>query len=787
MTTVGEVSVKISADLAPLRKAQAEALKIMADLDRAITQSAKNIASAMNQIEAARGKSFIPNGATKKAYDFEGELSKALTRSIKEDRKEEEQAARQAASEAKRQATEAAKFERDLSRALTASIKADRAEQAAALKNTTSLTPVGNSNPAEQIKKIGDEAKGAIQPVRQYNQFIKDSGQFSQQAAFQFNDLFVQLASGQSAFTAITQQGAQLSQMFAPGTGIGAAAKSTGAAFAQFLVNPLNLAIVGIAAVAGAIPLIWSAVTGDDSAAAKASLIEFDQLVKNIGLSSESSAKSLEKLTQRPFSQPDLSYQATLSREQQQAALRKSLEATAKRAQDTSNAMAVLEASNAAYGVGVTETAQKQNELVQKMADLSKEAAKGDLTVQQLRDRLREIALDPQASAETRKLANELFVGTQEAFKLEGQLKATANAAIQLGTAFRNATAIKGGRNGDQTVATDLAARIDSEGIEKLKNDLIAQKNELENVAGELGVFEIPTPERRPTRELGYNGDEFGTSKKPKKAGSGERDKDFIANLQSETMFLQQQLDIMGKTYDERVRLTDQYKLEKDIRDALTRLGEKATPAQKAAVEEQIRLQQQLNAELQKQEAINQVVSDAQIEAAGLIGSAINGAITGSKDLKAAMLDVAIAIAKAALQAQLLQSFSNGKGGMSIGGSIISAFFGGLAGARAKGGPVAQGSSYLVGEEGPEIFTANRSGVIIPNNKLGSGSIGGNSNSSSTTSDVRVWVDDDGNWQAAVERIATKTSANTTRQGIAEYDKSIPNRIQQINQNPSRR
>jgi hypothetical protein len=713
LTTVGEISVKISADLAPLRKAQADAKKIMGDIDKALNNSAKTVGGAF--------------GATWNAQV--GQFS------------------------------------------------------AGATQVTSNLGKVGDG-----FKKTGNEAKAATKPVGQYNQFIKDSGQFSQQAAFQFNDLFVQLASGQSAFTAITQQGAQLSQMFAPGTGLGAAAKQTGAAFATFLINPLNLAVVGIAAVASAIPLIWNAVTGDDSQSAKASLIEFDQLVKNIGLSSESAAESLQKMTQRPFSQTDLSYQADLSREQQQKALQKALEDTAQRAQDTSNAMAILEASNAAYGVGVTETAQKQNELVQRMADLSKEAASGGLTVQELRDRLREIALDPQASTETRKLANELFVGTQEAFRLEGQLKATANAAIQLGTAFRNATAIKGGRNGDQTVATDLAARIDSEGIEKLKNDLITQKNELENVAGELGVFEIPTPERRPTRELGYSGDEFGTGKKPKRAGgSGERDKDFIANLQSETMFLQQQLDIMGKTYDERVRLTEQYKLEKDIRDALTRLGEKATPAQKAAVEEQIRLQQQLNAELQKQEAINQVVSDAQIEAAGLIGSAINGAITGSKDLKSAMLDVAIAIAKAALQAQLLQSFSNGKGGLSFGGSIISALFGGLAGARAKGGPVSQGSSYLVGEEGPEIFTANRSGVIVPNNKLGSGSIGGNSNSTSTTSDVRVWVDDDGNWQAAVERIATKTSKQTTLQGISEYDKAMPNRIQQINQNPSRR
>ena len=41
--------------------------------------------------------------------------------------------------------------------------------------------------------------------------------------------------------------------------------------------------------------------------------------------------------------------------------------------------------------------------------------------------------------------------------------------------------------------------------------------------------------------------------------------------------------------------------------------------------------------------------------------------------------------------------------------------------ARAEGGPVSAGTSYLVGEKGPEMFTPNSSGTIIPNNKLGGG------------------------------------------------------------------
>jgi len=49
---------------------------------------------------------------------------------------------------------------------------------------------------------------------------------------------------------------------------------------------------------------------------------------------------------------------------------------------------------------------------------------------------------------------------------------------------------------------------------------------------------------------------------------------------------------------------------------------------------------------------------------------------------------------------------------------LIDRVFGG---ARAAGGPVTSGTSYLVGEKGPELFTPNRSGQIVPNGALGGG------------------------------------------------------------------
>jgi hypothetical protein len=53
---------------------------------------------------------------------------------------------------------------------------------------------------------------------------------------------------------------------------------------------------------------------------------------------------------------------------------------------------------------------------------------------------------------------------------------------------------------------------------------------------------------------------------------------------------------------------------------------------------------------------------------------------------------------------------------------LIDRVFGG---GRAAGGPVNAGTTYLVGEKGPELFTPGISGNIIPNHKISGGSGGG--------------------------------------------------------------
>lgn len=56
--------------------------------------------------------------------------------------------------------------------------------------------------------------------------------------------------------------------------------------------------------------------------------------------------------------------------------------------------------------------------------------------------------------------------------------------------------------------------------------------------------------------------------------------------------------------------------------------------------------------------------------------------------------------------------FNVGKALQSVGSAL------GISGARAAGGPVMGGKTYLVGERGPELFRAPSSGMIVPNDRL---------------------------------------------------------------------
>lgn len=123
--------------------------------------------------------------------------------------------------------------------------------------------------------------------------------------------------------------------------------------------------------------------------------------------------------------------------------------------------------------------------------------------------------------------------------------------------------------------------------------------------------------------------------------------------------------------------------------------------------------------------------------------SAFEDAVLGGGDLsdvfKALLQDIARVILRMQvmepMMKQMKESMSGGGGGSSGGGwmstifSAVAGAFGGggdggstgaaLSGARADGGPVNAGGTYLVGERGPELFTPRTAGAILPNHAMG--------------------------------------------------------------------
>lgn len=104
------------------------------------------------------------------------------------------------------------------------------------------------------------------------------------------------------------------------------------------------------------------------------------------------------------------------------------------------------------------------------------------------------------------------------------------------------------------------------------------------------------------------------------------------------------------------------------------------------------------------------------------IGDALTSMVDGTKTTREAFKDMARAIIKQLFDILVVKQIVAGigqvlGGGIGSGGGLL----GGFLGARAHGGPVSAGQSYLVGERGPELFTPSGGGTIARNGSSGGG------------------------------------------------------------------
>lgn len=97
--------------------------------------------------------------------------------------------------------------------------------------------------------------------------------------------------------------------------------------------------------------------------------------------------------------------------------------------------------------------------------------------------------------------------------------------------------------------------------------------------------------------------------------------------------------------------------------------------------------------------------------------SAFEDAIIQGKKFSEVLRSIAQDVARVMLRKTVTEPLAKSAGSF-IDGIDFGAIFGG---GKAAGGPVMGGTSYLVGEQGPELFTPGVSGTITPNHAMGGG------------------------------------------------------------------
>lgn len=138
-----------------------------------------------------------------------------------------------------------------------------------------------------------------------------------------------------------------------------------------------------------------------------------------------------------------------------------------------------------------------------------------------------------------------------------------------------------------------------------------------------------------------------------------------------------------------------------------------AINAVKAAISQAAEIDAQIEAQGEKMKAL--YASIGQTISTSIVDS-LTAAVDGTKRLSDVASDTLRSLANILLKFGLNSLLGGLAGDDGVG--VFSKLFGG---GRAKGGTVMSGTSYMVGERGPELFTPGRSGSIAPNSSMGGG------------------------------------------------------------------
>lgn len=282
----------------------------------------------------------------------------------------------------------------------------------------------------------------------------------------------------------------------------------------------------------------------------------------------------------------------------------------------------------------------------------------------------------------------------------------------------------------------------------------------------EQGVFDrdwqarVEAAEKR-AREAQKRAGKSGRSGSGRRGGKEKEAPNVFESAEREIQQLERQIELIGKSNQEVAAAEARWAM----LDAAKRAGVPVNDQLNSQIDAQAEKVGQLTAQLEQAEASQQQFDQA-VEG---IANAFSNAILQGENLRDSLAQIFRQIAANILNAGIQQALAAafGGGGSGLMGFIAAAFGGTKAatpvfgGARATGGGVRAGSAYLVNENTPrsEVFVPSMNGAVLNVQQAQAALRQSSGGANGGTVDVRVFVDENGNWQAAVERISGKVSA----------------------------
>jgi hypothetical protein len=587
---------------------------------------------------------------------------------------------------------------------------------------------------------------------------------------FQLNDMAVMLASGQSPFVLMMQQGMQIGQMFGPGMTVSQALKATGAGILTFLTNPINLAITGFAVAAGAVPLLWAAFTGPEAKSAKDTLQDVKGWLDDLKRAFPEAARAARSFMEAGLSSDELTVTGRERVEELTALYEGAVEGIVGKVAEINRKLSTELSPDDMLNGFVNAVSQGEAEI----AGLVNALADGQTTISRFRQELADIALADNADEEVKRLARELLLASQDAKKFAAEIDGV-NAAL--------AALEKRRLNGLETFARSpqLSMRIDPDLRDQLVEDLKRQAE----AYGEVETAAMRAAARDAERA----------------AMQRAANEQTLADIGRE-------IAALSASGDERETLLAQLREEQEIRSAVAALGAEASEEQKRLLAEEISYRNALIAQNEAEAAATQARARANDEMARSLSSIAVQLIRGGD------AGNIFARALANIGEQMLSDGfrmllagpggSSGQGTSLITSFITSLLTGGSAGAPINLVPSAKGNAFDRGQvipfarggmfNGPTLFPLGLAGeagpeAILPlkrgsDGRLGvaSAGAGGGAGMTAIQQNINIHVSGARGNAEIREMVAAGVA-----EGQANSDRALPRKVRGVLASPNRR